>query len=615
MRGAVVFMLAALAFGAQAAAQTLPTPPPPLVHIDAVVTDAKGRVVKDLKADDFSVVEDGAIKSVDSIKFVSADGRTSTDGEVIPVVSRDDERLEASRDGARLFAIFLDEYHVSQGEEADRARDAVSRFIENDLGPRDLAVVVKPLDSIITFRMTHDKAELLKVVAGFEGRSGDQAPRNDFERNYIEAAPARADAVRAQIVTSALDALVNHLGTLQPGRKTLIVVSDGFARPGRRFDGLPTVESTARDANRRGVSVYAIDPRALAGEPARADAPEHQVLRVLSGETDGRLAFAAAEVEPALAASASDASAYYLVTFVPAHPTELRTFHEVTVRVKRPGAQLHARRGYWDASPEDLLREIDIKRAANPTPLFQPMRHASPLIRPWFGVARAPAAADGTAANGLMQVNFVWEAVPPVPGDRSRQEPADLVIVRATRQTDGTLVFTGQVRAQNETPGPATELPSEAQFLAPPGRLLLELEIQDADRNVLDTDVRDVIVGGLTGPVEFGTPAVFRAASARDFRAIENEPDAVPASTRDFTRADHVLIRLPVYGESVVVTATLTNQAGVAMRQLPAVQRTGHVYETDLNLAGFATGDYAIKIAARSQEGDAAENVVFSVVP
>lgn len=618
MRGALAFTLAAAMFSAPVAAQPADTPLPPiLAHIDVVVTDATGRPVTNLSASDFSVVEDGAAKPVQSATFVRADGRKGG-AAVVPILSREDERREAASGDGRLFAIFLDEYHVSKGEETERARDAVARFIQADLGPRDMAVVIKPLDSIVSFRMTHDKAELLKAVEAFEGRRGDFTPKNDFEKNYIEAAPARAESVRSQIVTSAIDALVTHIGTLQPGRKTLIVVSDGFARPARRReDALPTVESTARDANRRGVSVYAIDPRALAGDspPAQDAAPEREALRVLTEETDGRLAVESSQVAPALAAASADTAAYYLVTFPPAHGAELRTFHQVSLKIARPGVTFHARKGYWAALPEDLLREIDIKRAANPPPPPQPMRHASGLIRPWFGVARGGQAGAGGNAKGLMAVNFVWEAVPPVPGDRVTRARPELVVVRATKVTDGALVFTGQIRAEGEPSPAASEAPSEAGFLAPPGRLLLELQIQDADRNVLDTDVRDVLVGGLTGPVEVGTPAVLRATNAREFRAIESDEDAVPVATRDFSRADHLLIRLPVYGDGVDVTATLLNKNGGAMRVLPSAPRAGSaIYETDLNLAAFAPGEYAVRIAAKSSAGDASETVAFRVV-
>src|SRR5665213_1995255 len=117
-----------------------PTHRPALVRIDAVVTDAKGRPVTDLKPGDFTLLEDGAAENIDSVAFVGADG-AGRDARAI--ASRADENAEAARSGARLFAIFLDEYHVARGPAADRARDLLLQFVQHDLGPRDLAIVVK----------------------------------------------------------------------------------------------------------------------------------------------------------------------------------------------------------------------------------------------------------------------------------------------------------------------------------------------------------------------------------------------------------------------------------------------------------------------------------------
>src|ERR1700730_9326000 len=116
-----------------------------LVRVEAVVTDARGRPVTDLKADGFTLLEDGAAEKIDSVAFVSADG-AGTPGDVVSISSRADENAEAARRGARVFAIFLDEYHVTRGAAADRARDVLLHFVQQDLGPRDLAIVVKPLD-------------------------------------------------------------------------------------------------------------------------------------------------------------------------------------------------------------------------------------------------------------------------------------------------------------------------------------------------------------------------------------------------------------------------------------------------------------------------------------
>jgi VWFA-related protein len=603
MRGVVV---AALALGLAQAPSPAP-PSNPVVRVDAVITDARGRPIMDLSPDDFAIVEDGVLEKVESAALHRA---APAAGAVVPIASREDERAAAQND-ARLVAIYLDEYHVA-AEESESTRRFITDFIQQHLGPRDLAIVVKPLDSLTSLRMTQNREGLLEAVRTFEGRKGNYEPVNAFERNYMAPDPARNEGMRAQIALSALNALATHLGGLGDGRKTLIVVSEGFGRPPRRRDAaLPTIETVTRAANRALTSIYAIDPRAIvggvAGAPGSSDASqeERDALRHLGGDTDGRAMLVPSDVAPGIARLVSDAAAYYTLTFHPAHPTETRTFHPIDIRVRRPTAAVHGRPGYWLIPPEEQMRRSPLL-TARATPA-EPMRHASPLIRPWFGIERGDA--------GQMRIHFVWEAAPVVPGERARPVPS-LVVVKATKSPDGALVFAGSVSSAPRTPESSSDVPSEVVFDAPPGRLLVQLQIQDVDTHVLDTDVRDVLVGGLTGPIEVGTAEVVRARTAVEYRSVDSSVDAIPSASRDFSRRDRLLIRVPVYGSdpSLAVTAHLTNRSGQPMRDLPIAPLSGTtVYQVDLPLAAFAAGEYGVQVDAKASTGDARENVSFRV--
>src|SRR5262249_53736726 len=155
----------------------------------------------------------------------------------------------------RLIGIFLDEYHVA-ADHTGRVRAAVTRFVGQSLSARDLVAVMRPLDSLFAIRLTRDRDAILDAVARFEGRQGDYAPRTSYERNFMAGAPARVEQLRAQVATSALNALASHLGNLNPGaRKTLIVVSEGLPRVDRRrgLESLPTLETVTRSANQYNV--------------------------------------------------------------------------------------------------------------------------------------------------------------------------------------------------------------------------------------------------------------------------------------------------------------------------------------------------------------------------
>ena len=107
-------------------------------------------------------------------------------------------------------------------------------------------------------------------------------------------------------------------------------------------------------------------------------------------------------------------------------------------------------------------------------------------------------------------------------------------------------------------------------FEAAPGRLRVQMSIEDAASRVVDTDVRDVVVGPLSGPLVLGTAEVLRAGNARAFRALEADPAAAPAAARVFSRTERLLIRVPVYAadQSASLTASLGSKPGAAMRAL-----------------------------------------------
>lgn len=617
--------LLALALAASAAGQASPPPPPDphLAHIDVTASDARG-VVPDLRAEEVEIVKNGAALAVETVRFITAE--LGADDALPPIRSRADEQAEAAREGTRLFAIFLDEYHVSAGEGVERAREALVRFVAQDLGPRDLVVVVKPLDSLLNLRLTRDRDAVTRAIEAFDGRKGDYTPRTAFERDYVSGTAPRIAALRAQIATSALHAIAVHLGTLSVTRKAIVVVSEGFAAgPRTRRDGeLPTVDAAIRAAGRSNAAFYAIDPGALASPPGadRAnDGPggsageqsERATLRRLAAETGGEAIFTPAALAAGLKRVISESTAYYVIAFrrpLDEAATDLGQFHRIQVRATRPGVRLDGPQGYWAPSFEDLMRARAAERAAAPRPPPEAPPRRSPLIRPWFGLARG--------AEGRTRVSFVWEPVAAMPGAPRRAQAPARITLKAS-QPDGTPVFEGTVRPATAFVGGASGgEPSQAVFEVPPGRLHVHMTIEGADTRPLDTDVREIVVGTLAGPVALGTAEVLRAQSARMYRALEADPSAPPVAAREFSRAERLLIRVRAYAArgAPEVSGRLRSTLGRAMRDLPVTRGSGSdLHQIELPLAGLAAGEYTVELVARSGGGEAVQAVTFRVTP
>ncbi|MGH9139553.1 MAG: VWA domain-containing protein [Vicinamibacterales bacterium] len=602
MRALLAALLVTTGIGQPAPPPGAPVPPPGrLVTVDVTVTDARGRTLADLKPSDFELREGGTLLPLESVRRVRVD--PASPGETpVRIQSAADERLAAGQEEARLFAIFLDEYHVASGAETDRVRETLRRFVDRDVSPHDLIVVMKPLDSLLTIRLTRDREAVRQTIEGFEGRKGDYQPRNGYERDYIAATPARIDVARSQLALSAINALAVHLGSLTDRRKTLIVATETVGRTDRRRDQeyLPTLDTVIRSANRSNVAVYPFDPRAAASQSPAAD------LRRLADETDGQEIVA--DAESGLRRVTADSSAYYLLSFRTTHPDDGQ-FRELLARVKRAGAVVRARKGYWTASPDEALRAALIAKAAAPkvaVPL-EPAPHTSTLIRPWFGIARGE--------NGKTRVTFVWEPAGHVPGDRVRRTVSKLEFL--AKSSDGTVLFEGPVAPTgNAAVDEPFATPARISFEVPPGRLRVRMSIQDAASTVLDQDVREMSIRSMDGDVAVGTPEILRARNAREFRALDSA-SAAPVASREFSRTERLLIRFGAYGPGSLapaVSARLLDRMGHPMRTLVVTPAPAAGDNTiDLPLAGFAPGDYTIEVKAASGAREATERTPFRI--
>ena len=275
------------------------------VLLDLVVRDKRGRQVKNLKADDVEIHEDGVRQKILSFR---------------PVATHEVQRREPGVETKKGPAIVTPRslhavnvvcivFHNLDPVSRTRAIEAVQEFIKNDLQP-DTYVGVFNLNDRLTalYPFTNNRKELLQAAqTAFNGRpmdfsraseailtanptqativaavgsrsanvtlqvTGGEISKTAFAgadvSNDIGANIMRGDQVRersdfSNIVgmheTDKIITMINELGTL-PGRKTVLLVTTGLVTTGdpKRF------QSILDNANRSGVTVYALDTEGL----------------------------------------------------------------------------------------------------------------------------------------------------------------------------------------------------------------------------------------------------------------------------------------------------------------------------------------------------------------
>lgn len=572
------------------------------VTLDVVVTDAKGRPILDLKTADFELVENGVSQKIGVELRRIAHGASGADA--FPIQSQSDEERAAGQPGTRVLAFFLDEFHVSPGTNSERVRTALTRYIDEQLQPGDLTIVIKPLDSLTSLRFTRDRNALRAAVAGFAGRKGDYAPRTPFEEQYIGRAPAAVQAARIQIATAAVRALAMRLGELRADRAVLAVVSEGFVRANTagRTSRAPDLQGVVRTASRFHFPMYAFDPgdpeaEASGARDGAADSPA-ATLRWLAAQTGGAATFDGRALSAGLQRMTDDLAAYYVLTYQPAQADG--RFHTVEVRAKRQDAQVRTPPGYWAPLGTEWRTALTspLSRVATPRRAL----HRSPLIDVWTGVTRG--------ADGRTRLSVTWE--PRTPTSRVPR-----VVVLQAQTAGGTQLFQGNVAQVGAGGAP----PDRAVFDAPAGRIELDLTVLGGDGAKLDSDARDVVVPALDtrtkGPMLL-TPELLRARTVREFQAASADPDAAPTPDRTFSRSDRLLIRVPAFdasGADVRVSASLLNRQAQPMREIDRSGATAGatVAQFDLPLAWLAPGEYVIAMTAQNANGKVEDRISIHV--
>jgi VWFA-related protein len=562
------------------ASQTQPQPPvfrtgAELVRVDVAVLDRKGMPVSSLTAGDFELQEDGVPQEIRTFQFIASTGQASQDDDVsLTIRSRSHAAAEAAKENVRLFLIFWDEYHIGQMTAATRARAYLTQFVRTAFGPTDIVGFMDPLTPIDAIKFTRDRLELAEQVRRLVGRSGVYVPtRSAVEDAHLQRGDV--ERLRSEVTMSAVKSAAVHMGGMRDGRKSIILISEGLR--GIQRDATSMMTDLTRAANDNNTAIYAIDPRGLGQQRFPS------LWEGIASDTGGDY-FRSNDLDRAFKQVVVESSGYYLLGYSPSDGRLDGRYHRIKVRVKPSGLDVRARLGYWAPSVAEIERaRTKAAGAVLPPDVVRalaelPAANARRTIDFWVGTA---------LENNRPSVRLAW--VPREAVSAGAPKPAQ---VTAIATHGDTRVFEGPVDSAG------------ASIAVPPGLLKVTFTVLDATGEVIDRDARTIDVPDpVASPLWVTSPALFRAQNAREFRALDRGPNAMPFPGREFVRTDRLVIRFEVHGTSAAaakVSARMTSQWGKDLAELPLSPRAASdaPYEIELPLATVARGEFLIAISA-----------------
>ncbi len=584
------------------AAQPAPQPPAPatdaqpvfrsgvkLVLVDVSVTGDGDQPLADLTPADFELTEDGVPQTVEQATLVRLDGAPRGNGEALEIRSQQHAIAEAGRDDVRLFAVFMDDYHLGRfPQEMLPLRKGLTDFL-GMMGPLDLVTVMNPITPLSALEWTRDKQKLIRAVRTYEGRNDNFIGRSALEES--QGLSRNIFRVRSQVVITALQALVMHLSGLREGRKTLLVVSQGIPL---MFDVSlePEFQALLREANRGNVIIHTLDPRGL-GQGTLV----HNTLYRLASETGGHAIVNTNDLSKGLEKVVRDASHHYLIGYAPTRELNDGKFHKIAVKVKRKGARTVARRGYWAPSAEEMntVAPAPLEPAVSSALTNLQTRRENRVAQVETGFA--------PGGNGAVRLSATWR---PVPGFKDRPEKL-IVDVRDER---GGPIADGENTLSADGTG-------VVHVDVPPGAALVRFSAARADGEVVDRWEVPVTVPDLSGAtLAVATPVFVRARTTAAFQALRRGESGTPSPDREFRPTDLIVVRTTIAdggAAAVEVAAEVLTREGKALATLPATLTSGQ-YQVDLPLRSLALGEYVLRFTATRGDASATSTAGFAII-
>lgn len=432
-----------------------------LIQIDVTVTGKDGKIINDLKPEEVEIFENGEKQEISNFSFVSniktADLPTAKTAEKpdknaapIPTAQLKSEQVR------RTVALVVDDLSLSF-QSTYYVQRALKKFVNEQMQDGDLVAIIRTGAGIGALQQfTSDKRQLLAAIekvrwnpVGNGGigafspitgspndiaATGDDSEENSDGDDGTTGFNSFRESVFATGTLGAVNFIVRGMKDL-PGRKSVMLLSDGFQifprNPSVAFESSRVLDALRRlvdVANRSSVVVYTMDARglqtvSLTAEDDTSGKTSAQVERslterreklfdtqtgliYLARETGGLAIYNNNDLSSGIEKMLDDQS-YYLIGYQPEAETfdpAKRRFNKFTVKVKRPGARVRYRSGFFGVGDDQVKPPTTLTAAQQiQTALTSPfaVNDVSLRLNTLFGND----AAQGSFVRSLLHVN------------------------------------------------------------------------------------------------------------------------------------------------------------------------------------------------------------------
>jgi VWFA-related protein len=364
---------------------------------DVITRDKDGRFVSSLTRDDFTVLEDGVPQTITSFALVHGGRTFAMTAPPAPVAAAPEGIVLPGRRAVpdvagRVLFIFVDDFHI-EPEFTPHVKRIIEDLATNLLHDGDLVAMLSSGPSSIATGLTYDRRLVADSAAKIRG-SGLTAM--EIFRN-LEGARGPVDLRdRAQVAFYTAYNLLGDLEQVQNKRKVMLYISQGYdfdpfaegrnsrdrIQGGRFSDPIRFLYQGQEDnpyfqlaavnadidlygymrelmlsANRANVSIYAVDPRGLAGVTDAGqylDQSEWRThlqktqssLRLMSEGTGGFAVVNTNDFPSEFKKIDAETSDYYMLGYSSTNPDPRKRVRQIDVKVARPDVTVLSRRAY-----------------------------------------------------------------------------------------------------------------------------------------------------------------------------------------------------------------------------------------------------------------------------